>query len=97
MERGGDCDCCFYLSHGGTDAILDCGLRRWPEVGFGEIAIDVLQARFHVADHPPEAPAHRCDHTIWHAGWSSRAALASRLRVATLSVAHLLDCSEGRL
>src|SRR5208282_2724661 len=29
--------------------------------------------------------------------WSSCATLASRLGVATLSVAHLLDCSEGRL
>jgi hypothetical protein len=29
--------CCFCLSQGGTDATLDCGLRRWPEVGFGDI------------------------------------------------------------
>src|SRR5271170_6941570 len=29
--------------------------------------------------------------------WSSCAALAITLRVAALSVAHLLDCSEGRL
>src|SRR5579864_2659921 len=35
MERGGDC--CFCLSQGGADATLDCGLRRWPEVGFREV------------------------------------------------------------
>jgi len=29
--------CCCCLSQGGTDATLDCGLRRWPEVGFGDI------------------------------------------------------------
>jgi hypothetical protein len=37
MERSGDCDCCFCLSQGRADATLDCGLRRWPEVGFEEI------------------------------------------------------------
>jgi hypothetical protein len=26
MERGGDFDCCFCLSHGGVDATLDRGL-----------------------------------------------------------------------
>jgi hypothetical protein len=47
MERGRDC--CFCLSRGGADATFDCGLRRWPEVGFGEIAIDLPQARFWMA------------------------------------------------
>jgi hypothetical protein len=37
MERSGDCDCCFCLSQGRADATLDCGLRRWPEVGFSEV------------------------------------------------------------
>jgi hypothetical protein len=34
------------LSQGGTDATLDCRLQRWPEVGFGEIAINLPQSRF---------------------------------------------------
>jgi hypothetical protein len=38
--------CCFCLSQGGTDAILDCGLRRWPEVGFGDIGADLREACF---------------------------------------------------
>jgi hypothetical protein len=43
MDRCGDC--CFCLSQGGADATLDCGLRRWPEVGFGEIAVDLPDER----------------------------------------------------
>jgi len=46
MERGGDCHCCLCLSQGGADATLDCRLRRWPEVGFGEIAINLPKSRF---------------------------------------------------
>jgi hypothetical protein len=41
MERGGDCECCFCLSQDGADAILDCGLRRWPEVGIWEVPLQV--------------------------------------------------------
>src|SRR4029077_1604141 len=44
MERGGDCDCCFCMSHCGAGANLDRAPLRSPEVGFAEIAVDLLQA-----------------------------------------------------
>jgi hypothetical protein len=58
--------CCFCLSQGGTDATLDCGLRRWPEVGFGDIIRwfprSPFPDNFRFADNPGIGPSedHKC-------------------------------------
>src|ERR1700685_3960223 len=36
----------LLLSQGVADATLDCGLRRWPEVGLEEITMDLPEPRF---------------------------------------------------
>jgi len=43
--------------------------RRWPEVGFGDIAMDVLQARFRVADNPGVADSSDPLGTATQSGW----------------------------
>jgi hypothetical protein len=46
----------LLLSQGGADATLDCELRRWPEVGFEEMTVDLLKARFWIGHCVSGAP-----------------------------------------
>jgi len=95
-------DCCFCLSQGGGDVTLDCGLRRWPEIGFGDIRTKTRQAqdRQHLTSGPPHSRTPQLFARVHFEGYrvsfDARATNSSNLESKSLRMgAGSTVCSRG--